>query len=435
MGMVFKRFKLHSSLEKNVRLIAIARLVLLAFGQFFVLLNHFFFDVDIVLFWAEFCLFLLALSAALTFLQLKQISLNQKHLENKVRLQLVSDVVILSLLFHVTGGAANPFVSILLFPLVISASILPGRFNWFMVLLTLTCYGSLFLFESSMTQHDQMAGSMNGHQHNMASSDVSSMFSLHIIGMWFNFAISAVLISFFVVRMRQEIDQQQTQLNEQREQSLRDEQLLAIATQAASAAHHLGTPLSTMNVIINDLQQESSFPNDYKEDLSVLASQVANCKEVLNSLRHQAETENENNNESLSQFLATLLDEFHLLRAQIKLNVEGIDQVPKDALIMSDPTLRMAILNVLNNAADVSPEKVIFHIQYQDGHLLIDITDFGEGFDLEKDGLPINSSKQDGLGLGLFLSHATLNRYGGKISIKQQDSSGTRMHIDIPLPS
>lgn len=418
-------------MEQNLRLMALARLSLLGFAQFFVLLNQFVFAVEIDLFWAEFCLILLALSAALTFIQLKHPSRHKaSNLEQKVKLQLISDVIILSLLFHAAGGAANPFVSILLFPLVISASILPGRFNWFMVILTLSCYGSLFLFEHSMSQHSGMEHAMSG-QHSMHSQEVSSIFSLHIIGMWFNFAISAVLISFFVVRMRQEIEQQQTQLNEQREQSLRDEQLLAIATQAASAAHHLGTPLSTMNVIINDLEHDTLFPDIFKEDLDVLASQVANCKKVLNGLRNQAE--NDNSTESLPQFLAILLDEFRLLRPHVKLSVKGMERIPNNASIISDPALRMAILNILNNAADASPERVIFSLNYENGHLLIDITDFGDGFNLEQNTLPVNSSKQDGLGLGLFLSHATLNRYGGKISLKQQNSNGTQMHLVIPI--
>ena len=100
--MLFKRLKLHSSLEQNLRLMALARLSLLGFAQFFVLLNQFVFAVEIDLFWAEFCLILLALSAALTFIQLKHPSRHKaSNLEQKVKLQLISDVIILSLLFQV----------------------------------------------------------------------------------------------------------------------------------------------------------------------------------------------------------------------------------------------------------------------------------------------------------------------------------------------
>lgn len=420
--MLFSHVKLHSSLEKNLRLIAFARLALLAFAQTFVLLNHFIFAVEINIFWAELYLLLLALSASLTLAQLKT---EPKNLEQKVKVQLVSDVIILSLLFHVTGGAANPFVSILLFPLVISASILKGHFNWFMVLFTLSCYGSLFLVDISPDH-----SSMSTHSHAMpAASD--NAFSLHIIGMWFNFAISAVLISFFVVRMRQEISLQEIALNSQKEQALRDEQLLGIATQAASAAHHLGTPLSTMSIILHDLEQDPYFPASYKEDLSVISAQVTNCKTVLNSLRHEAE--NEFKAEPLNAFVSKLVDEFHLIRPQATLELKALSSLPNDISIMADPALRMAILNILNNAADASPEHIIFHPQYQENYLLLDIIDFGEGIRDGAGSSPVRSPKQEGLGLGLFLSHATLNRYGGEISLFQLATGGTKVSITIPL--
>jgi two-component system sensor histidine kinase RegB len=370
----------------------------------------------------------------ITLIQLKKAP---KNLENKVKVQLLSDVVILTLLFQVTGGAANPFVSILLFPLVISTSILRGRFNWFMVMFTLTCYGSLFFLEGinmydggAQPDTGVMQHSMSDHAHHMASS-AENAFSLHIIGMWFNFAISAVLISFFVVRMRQEIEQQQLQLNTQREQALRDEQILGIATQAASAAHHLGTPLSTMSVIIHDLQNEAGFPAQYKDDLLVLAAQVANCKQVLHMLRQDAG--NEFQPELLSVFIGKLLDEFQLIRPQVVLEKKGLDNLNNQASIISDPALRMAILNVLNNAADVSPHKIIFSAQCQQDSLVIDIIDFGEGVYEGKGLSSVRSSKQDGLGIGLLLSHATLNRYGGEISLFNLGKGGTQVRIKIPF--
>ena len=425
--MLFKRLTLHSSLEKNLRLIALARLVLCIVAQLFVLLNFWLLGVDISLLWAEICLLLLAGSAALTFFQLYAFQQRPapRNLENQVRMQLVSDVLILSLLFHVTGGAANPFVSILLFPLVISASILPGRFSWFMVILTLSCYGSLFW--TGITGGPEMAA--NGHAgHQMPEampSEEHSAFSLHIIGMWFNFAISAVLISFFVVKMRQEIDQQQAQINQQREQSLRDEQLLGIATQAASAAHHMGTPLSTMSVIIHDLQTDQALPKQYQADISVLADQVENCKQVLKRLRHQAETSTET--EAVNDFIRRLLDEFRLLRPRTRLTWEEAPAQPAALRMQVDPALRMAILNILNNAADASPDQILLQTDYVPGKVILSITDFGSGF------VPTASLKQDGLGLGLFLSHASINRAGGDIRVQQSQAGGTEVLIYLPL--
>jgi two-component system sensor histidine kinase RegB len=433
--MLFKPLSLHSSLEKNLRLIAMARLVLCIVAQLFVILNVWWLGVDIPLLAAEICLLLLAGSAAWTFFQLYAFQKKPapQNLEKQVRLQLVSDVLILSLLFHVTGGAANPFVSILLFPLVISASILPGRFNWFMVLLTLSCYGSLFWTDAAGSSQ-QAATSADPHAiHNLhaISSAQHSAFSLHIIGMWFNFALSAVLISFFVVRMRREIDLQQDKINRQREQLLRDEQLLGIATQAASAAHHIGTPLSTMSVIVHDLQAEPDFPRSYRSELSVLADQIDVCKQVLKRLRHQAETTTEI--EPVQRFMAQLVDEFRLLRPKIRLTPQGAAELPESLKIKIDPALRMALLNILNNAADASPEQVHLETIYSPGKLVISITDAGSGFQPEKGFNPTQSVKADGMGLGLFLSHASINRAGGEISVQQAAEGGSRVQIYLPI--
>jgi len=421
--MLFKHLRPHSSLQKNVHLIAVARVVLWLFAQAFLVVNHFFLSLDVNLLLAQGILSLFAISAAATFIQARS---QQFITEQMVRLQLVLDVVIMSLLFHFTGGAANPFVSIMLFPLIISASILPGRFTWFMVVLTLSFYGSLFMPSlqpsPAMPEH---------HQHGQASQ---SAFSLHIIGMWFNFAISAVLISFFVVKMRQEIDQQQVKINAQREQALRDEQLLGIATQAASAAHHMSTPLSTMAIIVNDLQRDEQSAA-FRDDLNVLADQVKNCKHVLEGLRHQAAFEKQA--EPVLAFLTKLLDEFRLLRPATVLEEYVALDSPASALdtfsILSDPALRMAILNVLNNAADASPERIQLKAFCEQQKLGIDVVDSGAGFTSSAGLTPVESTKSGGLGLGLFLSHATINRHGGEISISPERGNGTRVRIRLPL--
>ena len=264
----------------------------------------------------------------------------------------------MTLLFHLTGGAANPFVSLLLFPLTISASILPKRFTWFMVFFTLSAYGSLFLvdmnqlFPGVMESSAEQGQSHNMHQHHQHAGDET--FSLHIIGMWFNFALSAILISFFIVRMNLEIKQQADKINQQREQMLRDEQVLGIATQAASAAHHMSTPLASMAVLIEDLKHDYQ-EGELAEDLNLLAAQIASCTQVLDNLRDQARLRSRS--ESIADFTQRLIDECRLLRPNTRIETEHrYSQIQGKYTISSDPALRMAILNILKQCCRcVSP--------------------------------------------------------------------------------
>ena len=50
--------------------------------------------------------------------------------EADVALQLAQDILALLLLLYFAGGASNPFLSLLLFPLAIAASMLPRRWVW-----------------------------------------------------------------------------------------------------------------------------------------------------------------------------------------------------------------------------------------------------------------------------------------------------------------
>lgn len=424
--MLFKHTLMLSSSHKNLALIAAARGVLWCVAELLIVVNQLWLHLPFNESLVHAVLAAFALTAIAAFVQARSAG----HISDDAILRhLTIDVLMMTWVFHLVGGAANPFVSILLFPLTISAAILPSRFTWFMVILTLVSYGSLFLpsngAENLVTDHSQ-------HSHLHGSEQ--SVFSLHLVGMWFNFAISAILISFFVVKMRQQIQQQQNKLNTQREKALRDEQLLGIATQAASAAHHISTPLSTMAVIINDLRLSQT--NDlFQEDLKLLSAQIDNCSDVLNTLRHR---ENTSGPILITLFISQLIDEFKLMRPEAVLT-EFIDDLTQ-CEISSDPSLRMALLNVLNNAADVSPQKIQLDVALKKDTLHLKIRDYGEGFPessssnaiLNGAEAPIHSSKPNGMGIGLFLSHATIDQHQGKISLTNMEQ-GTLTYITLPI--
>ena len=117
------------------------------------------------------------------------------------------------------------------------------------------------------------------------------LINLHLFGMWLNFALSAAFITFFVVKMSEALRWQAHMQAERREESMRDQQLLAVATQAAGAAHELGTPLATMSVLLNELRQERPQDPTLQEDLALLQEQVKQCKHTLQQLVRAAEAD------------------------------------------------------------------------------------------------------------------------------------------------
>lgn len=281
---------------------------------------------------------------------------------------------------------------------------------------------------------------MHGMDH--GSTGAASDISLHIVGMWFNFVVSAGLITWFVLKMAAENRVQEARLSRYREDTLRDEQVLALATQAAGTAHALGTPLGTMAVLLKELQLEHGNEANLQRDLQVLQQQVAACRAALLTLVEKADLKNQQLRMiRLRDFLRSVLDQWQLLRPEV--HCEVTIQAGDDPAIPFDTTLQQALINMLNNAADASEQGLECELGWSLGNWSLRIRDFGEGVHpelVEHLGTRINSTKANGLGVGLVLSQATVNRLGGKVSLypfvrtEQGNSArGTLTEISLPL--
>ena len=104
--------------------------------------------------------------------------------------------------------------------------------------------------------------------------------------------------------------------------------------------------------------------------------------------------------------------------------------------LLLHPTIAQSILNLLNIAADASPESVDVSISWTKLDIQIQIKDQGTGLDTENIkniGKPLFSNKSDGLGLGLFLSQSTVTRFGGAINLNNLENGGTLTTISLPI--
>jgi two-component system sensor histidine kinase RegB len=108
-------------------------------------------------------------------------------------------------------------------------------------------------------------------------------------------------------------------------------------------------------------------------------------------------------------------------------------------LIVADRTLRQALLNILNNAADACQQRVAVKSRWDSNELQLEIIDDGPGVLeglREKLGREVVSSKgEQGLGLGLYLAHSVLRRLGGSVVFGPPGTVGTVVEIRLPLSS
>ncbi len=338
--------------------------------------------------------------------------------------QLLVDVAALTVLLYFTGGSTNPFTMLYLLPLTVAAAVLPGRYTGSLAAITVACY-TLLLFYYVPLPLMVNAGRQE--------------FGLHVLGMWSGFVLSAGLIAYFVVKMGGTLRERDRILAEAREKSLRDERLVALGTLAAGAAHELGTPLGTMAVLTKELEHEYGESADLAGRLRTLRDQIDRCKNVLSVLSASAGQVRAESGQRLplDQYLERIVAEWRSIRpaAVLQCHWAGIGPTPS---IVAERTLTQAITNVLNNAADASPNSVEMAARWDSLQWVIEIYDRGDGLTdaaSARAGKSVFTTKQEGhgLGLGLFLAHSTIARFGGSVHLFNRDGGGACTRIALPL--
>jgi two-component system sensor histidine kinase RegB len=336
--------------------------------------------------------------------------------------ELLADVAALTALLYLSGGSTNPFVSLYLLPLSVAAIALPQRYTWTMAALTMASYSALMFFYRPLGDGHEMHG---------------TSFNLHLFGMWVNFLVSAVLIAAFIAGMSMSIRARDRQLAAARERALRDEQVLALGTFAAGAAHELGTPLSTIAVLTRELERDHAANPQLKADLAVLRTQVDNCKRIITDLTAAAGQVRSTaaSPQSVEDFLRGVVERWSLIRPQARprMLLAGSGPTPE---IVGEETVRQTLINILNNAADASPQDVEIECRWDDRDLTIEVRDRGPGISADtaaKAGRSLFSSKSGGQGIGLFLANATIERLGGSVTLFNREGGGGCTRVQLPL--
>ena len=344
--------------------------------------------------------------------------------ETEIVINLAFDALILGALLYYTGGSTNPFVSLFLVPIALAASFISIGYVLAITLLCILLYSFLMLNHYTMpSAHGRFGGDFN----------------LHIIGMWVNFILSSVVVVIFISGLAKQARRHTQMLAEHAKEQIRNEYIVSLGTLAAGTAHEISTPLSNIGMMADELVANPADKTLVKDFAKTIKEQQQHCVSQLQQLRSASDRQQEQLTDAGSphKLLDGILDRWSPMRPEIRIQRHFTLQDAGDIII--PPTISHAISNLLNNAADASLEnnhsEVIVSAAIKNNKLFIDIDDFGKGFNDEQANLAGNiafSTKTEGLGVGLLLSHASLDRYDGKITIHRRNN-GVRTTICIPL--
>jgi len=335
-----------------------------------------------------------------------------------VSLVLMVDLLMIGAWLFFTGGYTNPLVSLLLLPIAVAIVLVPLGQSIAVTVAGVAIYTSLVIWNTPVT-----------HEHNSAN-----LAQLHLVGMWVTFATTAAILLLVVGALARRLRQQQAQLAQIRETRLRDEQIIALGLSAASVAHRLGTPLNTMTLLVEEIKAAAAGGEPNADDLALMEQQLALCSRHLQQLSTAAMQARASQLETLParDWVARLRESATLLWPGAA--IEWRQPAP-DCPVAVDATLDQAVLNVLANAVTASPSWVaVAARKAADGRLELVVEDHGDGLDSTPEGTlgdqVVNS--ENGLGVGLFLSNATIQRLGGTLKARAS-AEGTTIIIDLPV--
>ena len=332
--------------------------------------------------------------------------------------QLFLDVGALTVLLYFSGGVTNPFASLLLLPIALAAALLETRWVWPLVLSALASY--LLLSEYNVPLI-------------FWAENSTPVLRQHQFGAAANFVLIALVLAGFVARLTNHLRQSEQELQQLRDTTQRQQQLLGIATMAAGAAHELGSPLTTLNLLLHDALRPDATALG-RDDLWLMLNQVLACKETLARLSAAAQGKETEMAEPIDQRLQRTIEHWQALRPQVsaRLVIQG-ETAPK---LNWSPLLDQALLSLCNNAADEHPDAITITLSWDMQDLSVTIDDQGRGPSphlLAPDKQPMFSDKPFGMGLGVWLTNASLECFGGQLSYTAAPGGGTRARLDIPL--
>jgi two-component system sensor histidine kinase RegB len=402
---------------RNVRLDTLVRLRWLAvFGQFAaVLVVHFGLEFEVPI-WA--CMAVIVVSALLNVALRASFHQTQWLEPDRAAWLLAFDIAELAALLYLTGGLENPFAFLLLGPVLISATALPPRMTLLIGTFAMFCATVLVFFHYDLPWD---------------SEDPLQLPEIYMVGVWLSILLAIGYIGVYTWQIAEEARQLSDALAATELVLAREQHLSQLDGLAAAAAHELGTPLSTITVVVREIERALDPKSPYAEDVKLLREQAQRCREILAKI-----TELPSGDPFDRMPISALIDEAVAPHRNFGIQI-GVTLPPNrlaEPIGARNPGIRYGLGNLIENAVDFAHRRVEIFAEWTATEVSISISDDGPGFApevVDRIGAPYVTHRRPeprepdadepaafGLGLGFFIAKTLLERSGAKLSLTNQ---------------
>ena len=337
---------------------------------------------------------------------------------------LLIDIFQLAVLIYLTGGIVNPFVIFIIIPSVFASSNLGLRTNLLLVITT------TFLIIFLTFYSRDLPAPLSDHFH----VDAYYFYSIPIA-----LIIALIFLNYFAIIFGTESRLRKEALNKMEEIMAKEHEMLSLGGQAAAAAHSLGTPLSTIKIIVQELKEQLKNQKDIIQDIELLSSQVERCNQILKKLSLNPTEEDDFIDEDLNlkDYIKEIVSSFK--ETSEKDFILDFEKDKNSKKITKSIELVYGLRNFIGNANKFSSTEIYISLESNDEFTKIIIEDDGNGYPvdiLSKIGEPYlksNYSKdksKEGLGLGLFIGKTLLEKNFASVNCR---NSKTRNGAEVVI--
>lgn len=346
-------------------------------------------------------------------------------------LQVLSDVIVLTLILFFTGGFKNPFFTFYFFIVIIAWMVLSYRMSIMVTALVTVCFALQGL--SWFSDDLKVFGGL----------------PMHVVGAPISFVLTTVVTAYFVYIIMEDLRRREEDVMRARQQSIQAQRLAAIGQLAAGVAHEINTPLGTISLVASDALDLLSNPNqlnaedvdDIHESLQTIQEQTQRCKTITRTLLEFSRKPSVIlESSSINEIVQSAIEMSRHRLNGIAVETQFTNGLPE---IMVDRTgMERAISNLLSNAADAVQSKAhdaMIHIttSQTSNEILIIVQDNGCGIPkevLSRIYEPFFTTKDvgKGTGLGLYITYGIIQDAGGTLEITSRIQEGTKTVIRIP---
>ncbi|TPV60820.1 HAMP domain-containing histidine kinase [Aestuariibacter sp. GS-14] len=323
------------------------------------------------------------------------------------------EIIVVNTSIALNGAASNPFASVLLVPLILGLVWLP------------VLPGLVVLAISVVAQAMQLMAPISDHH--------GAMMQSHAQGMIGSFIVTSCMIAAVVHFFKYQLKVKQAAIQQLRERQLRDEQLLAIGTAAAQLTHDAATPVQSMQLLLEELQDSPGSPDlsELQMQFDILQALLSNWRDVANEVRAAKVSDF-----SVQSILNSARHIVRLSRPETEVNWPSPENAYEQVYITADRTLVPAIASIIINACDAAnlhhnnTVNIQSDLQGESWQLSIDNPSDNDNPLHSNLGAKIVSS-ENGSGVGAVLSNATVEKFRGTVHWQYEQA---RVHTTITLP-